>query len=177
MNVAAARLARDAADAAELAEPDRPRFVAGSLGPTNRTASMSSDVADPAARSVTWDELATAYRESAAGLVEGGADILLIETIFDTLNAKAAIFAVESLFDELGERLPLDHLGDHRRRVRPDAVGPDGRGVLAQHPSRRPADRRPQLRTRAQAVARAPRRAVARRRPAGLGLPERRPSE
>ena len=107
MNVAAARLARDAADAAELAEPDRPRFVAGSLGPTNRTASMSSDVADPAARSVTWDELATAYRESAAGLVEGGADILLIETIFDTLNAKAAIFAVESLFDELGERLPL----------------------------------------------------------------------
>ncbi len=107
MNVAAARLARDAADAAEHAEPDRPRFVAGSLGPTNRTASMSSDVADPAARSVTWDELAAAYRESASGLVEGGADILLIETIFDTLNAKAAIFAVESLFDELGERLPL----------------------------------------------------------------------
>ena len=107
MNVAAARLARDAADTAELADPDRPRFVAGSLGPTNRTASMSSDVADPAARSVTWDELATAYRDSAAGLVEGGADILLIETIFDTLNAKAAIFAVESLFDELGERLPL----------------------------------------------------------------------
>jgi len=107
LNVAAARLARDAADAAERAEPDRPRFVAGSLGPTNRTASMSSDVGDPAARSVTWDELATAYREAAAGLVEGGADLLLIETIFDTLNAKAAIFAVESLFDEIGERLPL----------------------------------------------------------------------
>jgi 5-methyltetrahydrofolate--homocysteine methyltransferase len=107
LNVAAARLARDAADAAERADPDRPRFVAGSLGPTNRTASMSADVADPAARSVTWDELATAYRESAAGLIEGGADILLIETIFDTLNAKAAIFAVQSLFDEIGERLPL----------------------------------------------------------------------
>jgi 5-methyltetrahydrofolate--homocysteine methyltransferase len=107
LNVAAARLARDAADAAERAEPDRPRFVAGSLGPTNRTASMSADVADPAARSVTWDELATAYRESAAGLIEGGADILLIETIFDTLNAKAAIFAVQSLFDELDLRLPL----------------------------------------------------------------------
>ncbi|GAC1663242.1 MAG: methionine synthase [Candidatus Limnocylindrales bacterium] len=107
LNVAAARLARDAADAAERAEPDRPRFVAGSLGPTNRTASMSSDVADPAARSVTWQELEIAYRESAAGLIEGGADLLLIETIFDTLNAKAAIFAVESLFDEIGERLPL----------------------------------------------------------------------
>ncbi len=107
LNVAAARLARDAADAAELAQPDRPRFVAGSLGPTNRTASMSSDVGDPAARSVSWEELEVAYRESAAGLIEGGADILLIETIFDTLNAKAAISAVQSLFDEIGERLPL----------------------------------------------------------------------
>jgi 5-methyltetrahydrofolate--homocysteine methyltransferase len=107
LNVAAARLARDAADAAERAQPDRPRFVAGSLGPTNRTASMSSDVGDPAARSVSWEELEIAYRESAAGLIEGGADILLIETIFDTLNAKAAIFAVQSLFDEIGERLPL----------------------------------------------------------------------
>ena len=107
LNVAAARLARDAADAAELAQPDRPRFVAGSLGPTNRTASMSADVGDPAARSVTWPELELAYREAAAGLIEGGADILLIETIFDTLNAKAAIAAVQSLFDELGERLPL----------------------------------------------------------------------
>ncbi len=107
LNVVAARLARDAADAAEQAQPDRPRFVAGTLGPTNRTASMSSDVGDPAARSVSWEELAVAYRESAAGLIEGGADILLIETIFDTLNAKAAIFAVQSLFDEIGERLPL----------------------------------------------------------------------
>ncbi len=107
LNVAAARLARDAADAAELARPDHPRFVAGSLGPTNRTASMSADVGDPAARSVSWNELEVAYRESAAGLIEGGADILLIETIFDTLNAKAAIFAVQSLFEELGERLPL----------------------------------------------------------------------
>jgi 5-methyltetrahydrofolate--homocysteine methyltransferase len=107
MNVAAARLARDAADAAERSQPDRPRFVAGSLGPTNRTASMSSDVGDPAARSVTWEELEVAYRESAAGLIEGGADILLIETIFDTLNAKAAIFAIQSLFDEIGEKLPL----------------------------------------------------------------------
>ena len=107
LNVTAARLARAAADAAEAAEPDRPRFVAGALGPTNRTASISPDVGDPAARGVTWSELNEAYHDAAAGLVEGGADILLIETIFDTLNAKAAIFAVESLFDELGDRLPV----------------------------------------------------------------------
>jgi 5-methyltetrahydrofolate--homocysteine methyltransferase len=107
LNVAAARLAREAADAAERSNPGRPRYVAGSLGPTNRTASISPDVGDPAARAVSWQELAEAYRESAAGLVEGGADLLLIETIFDTLNAKAAIFAVESLFEELDERLPL----------------------------------------------------------------------
>ena len=107
INVAAARLARDAADAAELADPGRPRYVAGSLGPTNKTASISPDVADPAARGVSWDELEVAYREAAAGLIEGGADLLLVETVFDTLNAKAAIFAIESLFDEIGERLPL----------------------------------------------------------------------
>jgi 5-methyltetrahydrofolate--homocysteine methyltransferase len=107
INVTAARLAREAADAAERAEPGRPRYVAGSLGPTNRTASISPDVADPAARGVTWPELELAYREAAAGLIEGGADILLLETIFDTLNAKAAIFGVEALYDELGERVPL----------------------------------------------------------------------
>jgi len=107
MNVVAARLARDVADAAERADPGRPRYVAGSLGPTNRTASISPDVSDPAARGVSWEELETAYRDAAAGLVEGGADLLLVETIFDTLNAKAAIFAIESLFDELGERVPL----------------------------------------------------------------------
>ena len=107
LNEAAARLARDAADDAERADPGRPRFVAGALGPTNRTASISPDVGDPAARGVTWAELEVAYREAAAALVAGGADILLIETVFDTLNAKAAIFAVETLFDEMGERLPL----------------------------------------------------------------------
>ena len=81
--------------------------MAGSLGPTNRTASISPDVEDPAARNVTWEELEVAYRESAAGLLEGGADLLLVETIFDTLNAKAAIFAVRSLVDELGVPVPL----------------------------------------------------------------------
>ena len=107
MNAAAARLARDAADDAERADPARPRYVAGSLGPTNRTASISPDVEDPAARNVSWEELQVAYREAAEGLIEGGADILLVETVFDTLNAKAAIFAVRSLEDDLGLRVPL----------------------------------------------------------------------
>ena len=107
MNREAARLAREAADASEAREPERPRYVAGALGPTNRTASLSPDVNDPGARNVTFEELAVAYGEAARGLVQGGADILLIETIFDTLNAKAAIFAVETLFDELGFRLPV----------------------------------------------------------------------
>ena len=107
MNVAAARLAREAADAVTAADPDRPRFVAGALGPTNRTASISPDVNDPGARNVTYEELVQAYLEQANGLVDGGADLLIVETIFDTLNAKAAIFALETLFDERGRRWPV----------------------------------------------------------------------
>ncbi|MFN8623649.1 MAG: methionine synthase [Chloroflexota bacterium] len=107
MNHEAARLARAAADAATAADPDRPRFVAGALGPTTRTASISPDVNDPGARNVTFEALRAAYLDAARGLVEGGADLLLIETIFDTLNARAAIFATEQLFHELGERLPV----------------------------------------------------------------------
>ncbi len=102
---AAATLAREAADAAST--PTQPRYVAGALGPTNRTASMSPEVNDPGARNVTYDELVTAYYEQAEGLVDGGADLLLIETIFDTLNAKAAIFALETLFEERGRRWPI----------------------------------------------------------------------
>ncbi len=102
-----ARLARRAADAAMAAEPGRECFVAGALGPTTRTASIATDVGDAAARATHFDELAAAYAEQARGLVEGGADILLVETIFDPLNAKAAFFAIEGLFDELGFRLPL----------------------------------------------------------------------
>ncbi len=105
LNVAGARLAREACD--ELATPDRPRFVAGSLGPTNRTASISPDVNDPAARNVSYSDLVEAYLEQARGLVEGGADLLLVETIFDTLNARAAIFALETLFEEHGRRWPV----------------------------------------------------------------------
>ena len=105
MNVAAARLARQAVDAA--ATPERPRFVAGALGPTPRTASISPDVNDPGARNVSFDELRDAYREQAEGLLEGGCDLFLVETIFDTLNAKAAIFALDELMEASGERLPV----------------------------------------------------------------------
>ncbi|MEW5839252.1 MAG: methionine synthase [Pseudomonadota bacterium] len=107
INVASARLAREAADAMTAKTPDRPRFVAGVLGPTNRTASISPDVNDPGFRNTSFDQLVEAYVESTRGLIEGGADIILIETIFDTLNAKAAVFAVEKVFDEDGLRLPV----------------------------------------------------------------------
>ncbi len=103
----AARIARAEADACERANPERPRYVAGSLGPTNRTASLSADVTDPGARSVTFAELADAYAEGAEGLIAGGADLLVVETIFDTLNAKAAIFGIEGLFERIGIRVPL----------------------------------------------------------------------
>ncbi|MBP6763449.1 MAG: homocysteine S-methyltransferase family protein [Rubrivivax sp.] len=105
MNVAAARIARQAADAHST--PDKPRFVAGALGPTPRTASISPDVNDAGARNVSFDELRAAYREQAEALLEGGCDIFLVETIFDTLNAKAAIFALDELMEDTGQRLPV----------------------------------------------------------------------
>jgi 5-methyltetrahydrofolate--homocysteine methyltransferase len=105
LNVAAARLAREACD--QFSSADKPRFVAGALGPTPKTASISPDVNDPAARNVTFDELRAAYHEQASGLLEGGCDLFLVETVFDTLNAKAAIFALDELMEETGERLPV----------------------------------------------------------------------
>jgi 5-methyltetrahydrofolate--homocysteine methyltransferase len=105
MNVASARLARAAAD--KFSTPEKPRFVAGALGPTPKTASISPDVNDPGARNVDFEQLRAAYYEQVEGLVEGGADLLLIETIFDTLNAKAALFAIDEYFERSGERLPL----------------------------------------------------------------------
>ena len=107
LNHAAARLARGAADEWERRTPDTPRFVAGVLGPTNRSASLSPDVNDPGFRNVTFDQLVATYTEGARGLVDGGADLILVETIFDTLNAKAAIFALETLFGRTGLRLPV----------------------------------------------------------------------
>ena len=105
LNVAGARLARDLCD--EFATSDKPRFVAGVLGPTGRTASISPDVNDPGARNVTFDELVESYTEAVRGLLDGGADILMVETIFDTLNAKAALFAIEQHFERHGVRVPI----------------------------------------------------------------------
>jgi 5-methyltetrahydrofolate--homocysteine methyltransferase len=105
INVASALLARKAAD--EFSTPQRPRFVAGILGPTSRTASLSPDVNDPGARNVTFDELVENYTESTHALIEGGVDLIMVETIFDTLNAKAALFAVQQVFEELGTELPI----------------------------------------------------------------------
>ncbi len=107
INVAAARVAREAADEYTQKTPDKPRFVAGVLGPTNRTASMSPDVNDPGFRNVFFDDLVVAYTEATHGLIDGGVDIILIETVFDTLNAKAAIFAVENVFEQIGYKLPV----------------------------------------------------------------------
>ncbi len=107
INVEAAKLARMAADEFTQANPDKPRYVAGVLGPTNRTASISPDVNDPGMRNINFDQLVSSYKEACKGLIEGGADLILIETIFDTLNAKAAAFAVDEVFEELGQSLPV----------------------------------------------------------------------
>ena len=105
MNLASARIAREAAD--RFSTPDKPRFVAGALGPQPKTASISPDVNDPGARNVSFEELRAAYVEQTEALIEGGVDILLVETVFDTLNAKAALFAIDECFERLGRRLPI----------------------------------------------------------------------
>jgi 5-methyltetrahydrofolate--homocysteine methyltransferase len=107
LNLAAARLAKDAAEECEKRDRSRPRFVAGALGPTTKTASISPDVNDPGFRNISFDALVAAYGEALRGLIDGGVDALLVETIFDTLNAKAALFAIESEFERRGSRLPL----------------------------------------------------------------------
>lgn len=107
VNVEAARLAREAADEIERDEPDKPRFVAGALGPTNKTASISPDVNNPGYRDITFDALVDTYADATRGLMDGGVDIILIETVFDTLNAKAAIFGVQTVFEERNTELPL----------------------------------------------------------------------
>ena len=107
LNCIAASLAREAADAVEAEHPDRICWVAGALGPTNRTASLSPDVGDPGARNVTFDELVRAYSEQTKGLLDGGVDILLVETAFDTLNAKAALYAISAVLEEIAEDVPV----------------------------------------------------------------------
>ena len=107
LNAAAAQIARECADRWTARTPEKPRFVAGALGPTNRTASLSPDVNDPGARNVRFDDLVAAYGEAVESLAAGGADLFLVETIFDTLNGKAALFALESFFDSVGQRFPV----------------------------------------------------------------------
>ena len=107
LNREGARLARVECDAATARDPSKPRFVIGVLGPTSRTASISPDVNNPGFRNVTFDELVAAYRESTEGLVEGGADVVMVETVFDVLNAKAALYAIDEVFEERGARLPI----------------------------------------------------------------------
>ncbi len=175
MNVQAAALARLACD--RHSTPGHPRFVAGAIGPTPRTASISPDVNDRSARNVSFDELRAAYREQVEGLVEGSADILSVGTIFDTLNAKAAAFAIEEAFDASGEHLPVILSGTVN-----DASGraqrPDRLGVLAQRAPRAAAGGGPELRHGRGADAALPGRAGARgRRHLHQLLPQRRLAE
>jgi 5-methyltetrahydrofolate--homocysteine methyltransferase len=107
LNYQSAKLAREVADEFTFNEPDKPRFVAGSIGPTNRTASMSPDVNDPGFRAVSFEDLKVAYRQQAEALIDGGVDMLLVETVFDTLNAKAALFAIDELKEERGIDIPV----------------------------------------------------------------------
>ncbi len=107
LNVAGARIARKAADDITALEPHKPRYVAGALGPTNKTASISPNVNDPGYRGITFDELVVAYKEQTKGLIDGGADLLLVETVFDTLNAKAALYAIQEYFEENNFEIPV----------------------------------------------------------------------
>ncbi|MBV6640685.1 MAG: homocysteine S-methyltransferase family protein [Cyclobacteriaceae bacterium] len=107
MNLASAKIAREVADEVTQQNPDKPRFVAGSMGPTNRTASISPKIADPGYRAVTFDDLKKAFKEQARGLIDGGVDFLLFETVIDTLNAKAALFGFTELFEEMGKEIPV----------------------------------------------------------------------
>lgn len=107
LNYQSAKIAREVADEFTRKEPHKPRFVAGSMGPTNKTASLSPDVNNPGYRAITFDELVVAFKEQAKGLIDGGSDVLLLETVIDTLNVKAALFGIQELFDEIGKSLPI----------------------------------------------------------------------
>lgn len=107
INYHSAKIAKEVADEFTAREPHKPRFVAGSMGPTNRTASISPDVNDPGYRAITFNELVTAYKQQANALMDGGVDLLLVETVFDTLNAKAALYAIDEVFDERGAKIPI----------------------------------------------------------------------
>jgi 5-methyltetrahydrofolate--homocysteine methyltransferase len=107
LNYQSAKIAKEVAEEFSKREPQKPRFVAGAMGPTNKTLSLSPLVNDPGYRAVTFDQVKEAYKQQARGLIDGGADLLLVETIFDTLNSKAALFAIQELFDEIGKEIPI----------------------------------------------------------------------
>ena len=176
LNAEGARLAREAARLA-ADEDGRERFVAGALGPTNRTASISPDVANPGFRAITFDELRLAYAEQVRGLLAGGVDALLIETIFDTLNAKAAIFAIADELKIAGHCRAGDDFRHHHRPLRPLSLRPDAGSVLELHRARRTAVGRTELRARRQGNARPHRRIVPRRRHLDLRLSQCRAAE
>ena len=177
LNLEAARLARRMADEATAQTPDKKRYVAGALGPTTRTASISPDVNDPGARNVSFDQLVAAYAEATNGLLDGGSDLVFIETIFDTLNAKAAIFAVETVFEERGRQVAGDRLRHHHGRQRTHPVRPGHRGVLDLDPPRGAARGRPQLRPRREGDAPVHRGDVAGRGLVRVLLPQRRAAQ
>ena len=177
LNVAGARLAREAADQWSDRTPDRPRFVAGAIGPTNRTLSISPDVNNPAFRADTFARVREAYRDQVRGLIDGGADLLLLETIFDTLNAKAAIAGMLDEFDARGVELPVMISVDDHRPERTHAVGADPRRVLRLDPARAAVQRGHQLRVRRQPDAAVRRRTVAHRRRVRLVPSQRRPAK
>ena len=133
LNLEGAKLARAAADEYTAKTPDQPRFVAGSMGPTNRILSISPDVNNPAFRNMTFDQLRDAFKEQVRGLIDGGCDLLLLETIVDTLNAKAGIVAIEEVFDEKGRTAAADDFSDGHRPQRSHPVRPDHRRVLGVH--------------------------------------------
>ena len=177
MNAEAARLARAAADEWTARTPDRPRFVAGAIGPTNRLLSISPDVEDPAARSITFDELREAYAEQVRGLTQGGVDLLLVETIIDALNAKAAIVAIEQVAEETGTRPPVMISVTITDRSGRTLAGQTIEAFWITIAHARPFSVGPQLRPRRRRDAAVPRRAVARGRLLDDLLPERRPAQ
>merc|ERR1719284_1321100 len=131
MNKIACELAVDAAKEITAKEPSRPRLVAGAIGPTNRTLSISPSVEDPGFRNCTWDEVVAAYKTQVKGLIDGGCHIILVETIFDTLNAKAALYAIDEYYEESGCPAPAgDDLRHHCGHVGSHALGADDRGLL-----------------------------------------------
>ncbi len=174
---AAAETARRAADEFTARNPQKPRFVAGSMGPTNRTASMSADVANPAAREVTFAQLAEAYTDQARGLMDGGADILLVETVFDTLNAKAALYAIDTLCAKLGRRIPVMVSGTLADASGRTLSGQTVEAFAVSVSHAEPAVGRAQLRLRGPAAPALPRTAGGGGRNPRLGAPQRRASQ